>query len=172
MISQRVKSIVLESAVLLGVCIVLSLLANLISPKGIPLSGGQWNPAEGTMHAGGPCAPTTHEMDITSLSHLIERMGDSLVLVDARHRDDYIEGHIPGALSLPIGEVEQYMGEFMEKVREDRLVITYCAGVDCWDSHELADILRDAGFFNIQVFAGGMPDWQAAGKPVTTGEAP
>lgn len=163
---MKFKPLIVETVILLAFCIGFSLVANKISPKGIGLKGGQWDPKKGTMHAGGPCAPKNPEMDITALSHLLEKMGDRLVIVDARSREDFEAGHIPGAFSLPVDEVEIEMGKFMESVPPEKMIVTYCSGVECWDSHEVAQILQDAGYENVQVFAGGMPVWLDNGKPV------
>jgi rhodanese-related sulfurtransferase len=166
---MKIKTIAIETLCLFVLCILFSVIANAISPTGIPLFHGQWDPLVGTMHAGGSCTPRNPDMDITSLSHLVEKMGNELILVDARSREDYIEGHIPGALSLPLGEFDELIQGFMERVPPDRMIITYCSGVECHDSHDLAEFLNGAGFSNVRIFAGGLPEWQEKNKPVEKG---
>ena len=167
--SKNLKSICFKTFILFLFCIVFAIIANKISPKGIPLTKGQWDPAKGTMHGGGPCTPKTREMDITALSHLIEKIKDSLVIVDARAREDYIEAHIPDAVSLPVGEIYALIGDFIKSVSTNKVIITYCAGIECQDSHEIAEILKDAGYENVHVYAQGMPDWLDNNKPVEKG---
>jgi rhodanese-related sulfurtransferase len=165
---KNIKSPLIEALFLLLFCLIFGITANKISPRGIPLFRGQWDPAKGTMHAGGPCAPKNQEMDITALSHLMEKLKDSLVIVDARSQEEYREGHIPGAISLPLGEVNYMIDDFLSSVSPDKMIVTYCAGVECYDSHELAEILNSVGYAQVQVFAGGFPEWVEQHKAVDT----
>lgn len=160
------KSLFIEALFILVFCIVFSLIANLVSPKGIPVFNGQWDPLKGTMHAGGICAPKNQEMDFLSISFLLEKKMDRIVIVDARYKEDYVQGHIPGALSLPLGEFNRLIEGFMETVPFEKTIIAYCSGADCSDSHELAVLLKGAGYKNIQVYAGGMSDWVKNNKPM------
>ncbi len=163
------KQLFLQTSALLAFCLFFGITANHISPRGIPLRGGQWEPSNGTMHAGGYCAPKNIEMDILSLSRLLEDRENMPLLVDARTTEDYAQGHIPGAVSLALGEFDLRIGEFMEKTPPDRFIVTYCNGADCFDSHDLAQLLNGAGYRNVLVFSGGMPDWLKNDKPIEKG---
>ena len=45
-------------------------------------------------------------------------------------------------------------------------LITYCSGLECDDSFMLALFLREQGFTNVVLFAGGFEAWEKAGYPV------
>ena len=95
--------------------------------------------------------------------------------VDARRSDVYAEGHIPGALSLPVWE--DGLADRIAKLRAttmgtDLPLVAYCSGGDCEDSKLLAQKLWVAGYRNLRIYAGGFPDWTAQGWPVAKGAAP
>lgn len=51
-----------------------------------------------------------------------------VIVVDVRSADSYNAGHIPGALSIPLGDLPTRAGELKkELVKKDRPVVTYCA---------------------------------------------
>lgn len=91
------------------------------------------------------------------------------VFVDARNRDEFVVGHIPGSFSLPYDEMEMYL-DVLNYLPEDGLVVTYCDGSDCHKSLDLADELTAMGFTRVRVFFAGWEAWQEAGEPVEEGE--
>jgi len=91
------------------------------------------------------------------------------VFVDARDRDEFVAGHIPGSFSLPYDEMESYL-DVLHYLPEDGLVVTYCDGSDCHKSLDLADELTAMGFSRVRVFFEGWEAWQEAGEPVEEGE--
>lgn len=100
-----------------------------------------------------------------------ELQGGALA-VDARIPELFAEGHIPGAVSLPLADLDQDLPAFKEKIPPTRRIITYCNGYGCPDSFDLGVELLAAGYTDVLVFEGGMPAWQDAGLPVAKGEAP
>lgn len=94
---------------------------------------------------------------------------DAALLVDARDRDQYAEGHIPGAISLPYDEAitDPALLEGLET--GGRPIIAYC-GSGCEVSLSLAEELIFAGHTRVAVLNGGFPDWVAAGHPVAEGD--
>lgn len=91
------------------------------------------------------------------------------VIVDARDVSAFTAGHISGAVSLPLGEADARLAEFAKRYPPTTLLVVYCNGYDCHDSHALAGKLITAGFTTVFVFEGGFPEWEAAGYPVTGG---
>jgi rhodanese-related sulfurtransferase len=85
-------------------------------------------------------------------------------IIDVRPRDEYEAGHIPGALSMPVDEVQRRMRE-LPKGRE---VIAYCRGPYCVYSLEAVTLLRTHGY-RARRADEGMPDWRASGLPVARG---
>lgn len=86
---------------------------------------------------------------------------DSPVLVDVREKEEYREGHLPGALSVPRGFLEmQIEGKLPDK---DQPVIAYCqSGVR---SLLAAKVLKDMGYRNVRSMTGGYGAWKGAGNP-------
>lgn len=87
---------------------------------------------------------------------------EGALLVDARSAKEYADGHLPGARSLPMGENASWVS-FRMQIALDRTLIVYCSGYDCPDSFDLATRLVNAGYRDVRVFEGGVPQWQAAG---------
>ncbi len=99
---------------------------------------------------------------------LARKLYDSgkFVFVDARSRDDYEEGHIKGAVSLPVGEFDEKIDVFLEEYSSEKAIVTYCSGRTCEDSHRLAQLLLAFGYTEINVFIDGFPGWKAEGYPI------
>lgn len=91
------------------------------------------------------------------------RAGD-VTVVDVRPADEYAAGHIPGALSIPVPHLKQHLRD----IPRDREVIAYCRGRYCVYSLEAVALLRKHGF-GARRTRDGLPDWKAAGLPVSVG---
>jgi len=86
---------------------------------------------------------------------------DGAWLLDVREDDEWAAGHAPGARHVPLGELSARAAE----VPQDQPVYVICrSGVR---SGRAAQALAAAGWEAINV-AGGMQDWAAAGRPMTT----
>ncbi|MFH0921329.1 MAG: rhodanese-like domain-containing protein [Fibrobacterota bacterium] len=168
-LARRFPGIVPETLAVLLASIVLAMLGNALSPRGISVLGGQWDPARGIMHADGHCAPRIQEMDLTSLLFLMEQKQDTLVVVDARSKEEFISGHIPGAVSLPLMDAAFDLPSFLAHHDAARICVVYCSGAECSDAQDLADILREAGGFKVFVYGMGFSGWVAGQRPVENG---
>jgi rhodanese-related sulfurtransferase len=93
------------------------------------------------------------------------------LIVDARSPELYAMGHIDGAVSLPIIEIDRVLPDFLAHVDKGQVIVTYCSGFGCPDSYDLGLRLIEAGYRDVRVFEGGYPEWRDAGLPVT-GEDP
>lgn len=94
--------------------------------------------------------------------------GKVALFIDARRTQDYEEGHIRGAISIPYWEEEVAL-ERMQKLREetppDHPIVLYCSrATDCEDSQELAAQLYNMGFRHLMVYSGGFPEWAEKAK--------
>lgn len=86
-----------------------------------------------------------------------EREADAnLTLVDVRSPDEYTAGHVPGAINIPVDELEARQSE----VPRDRPVVTYCNMVHPGGSRgeRAADLLQARGF-EASALNGGYPAW-------------
>lgn len=86
--------------------------------------------------------------------------GDTVVL-DVRPALEYRQGHIAGARSIPVDELEQRLGELDPRHE----IVAYCRGPYCVFADEAVALLRAHGRQAYR-YAEGFPDWAAAGLPV------
>jgi rhodanese-related sulfurtransferase/DNA-binding transcriptional ArsR family regulator len=89
------------------------------------------------------------------------RDGDRLVVLDVRPAAEHAAGHLPGAVSIPVGELRRRLAE----LPRDREVVAYCRGPYCAFAHEAVAVLREAGF-SARRLEDGLPEWEAAGLTV------
>ena len=155
-----------EISVLVGASIIAALAVNYFSPAGIALVG-QWDTAKGVITANENNDIVLNDLEIGDVT-LAKKLYDSqnFVFVDARSRDDYDEGHIKGAVSLPVGQFDEKIGAFLDQYSPEIAIVTYCSGRTCEDSHKLAQLLLAIGYTQIHVFADGFPGWIAEGHPI------
>jgi rhodanese-related sulfurtransferase len=155
-----------EMVILVGISVSLALVVNTLSPRGIALVG-QWNTAKGVITANPTLITegTPPEIDSVAQAKEIFNQGNAL-FVDARSSDHYDEGHIQGAISLPVGQFDERIASFLNRYSPEQPIVTYCSGRTCEDSHNLAQFLSDAGFTNVRIFIDGFPGWESEGHPI------
>ena len=90
-------------------------------------------------------------------------------MIDARADEIYAEGHLPKAISLPLGEVDDLLKAFKRNVAREATLIIYCSGFGCPDSFDLGMRLIEEGYEDVRVYEGGFPEWRDAGLPVEKG---
>ena len=101
-------------------------------------------------------------MEPVSREELLRRTRDDLVTVlDVRPPDEFAVGHVPGAVNIPLGEIEARLAE----LDPDHEIVAYCRGPWCVLSFEAVAALRARGF-KIRRLEDGLPEWRAAGLPV------
>ena len=93
------------------------------------------------------------------------RSGEA-VLIDVRPVDEYRAGHLPGALAMPLDELEAHL----EALPRDREVIAYCRGRYCVFADEAVAILRRHGL-RARRMEEGPADWRLDGLPVEEGDS-
>jgi rhodanese-related sulfurtransferase len=91
--------------------------------------------------------------------------GDVLVL-DVRPVEEYVAGHIPGAVSVPVDELAARLAE----LPDDMEVVAYCRGAYCVFAHDAVRLLRELGR-PARKLVDGMLEWQLAGHPVASSAA-
>ena len=95
-------------------------------------------------------------------SELLERAKKGLVLVlDVRPREEYAAGHLPGAVNIPIKELEARLASLPRR----KEIVAYCRGPYCLMSFEAVAKLREHGL-RARRLEDGFPEWRAAGLPV------
>lgn len=97
-----------------------------------------------------------------SRKELAARMGDpDTIIIDVRPPVEYEYGHIAGARSLPLEEMERRL----EELPKDAHIVAYCRGPYCVLADEAVMLLHQHGFTALR-YQDGFPDWATAGLPV------
>lgn len=94
------------------------------------------------------------------------RAGEVTVL-DVRPAEEYRAGHIAGAVSLPLKELEKKL----KSLPKEREVVAYCRGPYCVFAPEAVMTLRRHGY-TARAMDDGVAEWRAHGLPVAVGEVP
>jgi len=103
-------------------------------------------------------------LEPVSREDLVSRLQDGLVTVlDVRPEDEFAIGHLPGALNVPLGELERRLSE----LPKDQEIVAYCRGPYCVLSFEAVAALRAKGY-SVRRLEDGFPEWRAAGLEVET----
>lgn len=104
---------------------------------------------------------TKDSLEPVARNVLLERVRDGLVTVlDVRPPEEYEAGHVPGALNVPLSELEAHL----EELDQEHEVIAYCRGPHCILAFEAVARLRERGF-NARRLQDGFPEWKLAGLP-------
>jgi rhodanese-related sulfurtransferase/DNA-binding transcriptional ArsR family regulator len=87
-----------------------------------------------------------------------------VTLIDVRPHEEFVAGHIPGALSMPLAELASRVGE----LRKRRHVVAYCRGPYCVMALDAVDLLRRKGV-RADRLEDGVLEWRARGWRVDVG---
>ena len=88
----------------------------------------------------------------------------SVVVIDVRPPEEYRAGHIPGALSAPLEQLE----ERIRVLPARKEIVAYCRGPYCLMAYHAVEKLRARGR-RARRLVEGLPEWRAAGLRVETG---
>jgi rhodanese-related sulfurtransferase len=99
-----------------------------------------------------------------SRDELLDRLATgSVTLLDVRPAEEFLLGHLPGAINIPAEELERRLSE----LPRSQEIVAYCRGPYCVLSTTAASLLEASGF-RVRRLAAGFPDWEAAGLEVET----
>jgi rhodanese-related sulfurtransferase/DNA-binding HxlR family transcriptional regulator len=98
---------------------------------------------------------------ITREALLKRSRSGQVTVLDLRPEDEFAAGHLPGAVNIPLEELEARLAELPDGCE----VIAYCRGRYCVLSFEAVATLRAKGI-KARRLEEGMPEWRAAGLPV------
>ena len=102
------------------------------------------------------------DLEAVPAKEVLERARKGLVTVlDVRPPEEYAAGHLPGAVNIPVPELEKRLSELPKR----REIIAYCRGPYCLMSYDAVALLRKKGVKARRLEA-GMPEWRLAGFPV------
>lgn len=98
-------------------------------------------------------------------TELLQRARRGLVtVVDVRPPEEYRAGHLPGAINLPLSELESGLSG----LNLSKEVVAYCRGPYCVLAYDAVAKLRKGGF-TARRLENGFPEWKYAGLPVEVG---
>jgi rhodanese-related sulfurtransferase len=102
------------------------------------------------------------ELEAVPAREVLDRAKRGLVLVlDVRPAEEYAVGHLPGAVNVPLKELENRLGSLPKR----KEIVAYCRGPYCLMSFEAVQKLRKRGL-RARRLEEGFPEWKAAGLPV------
>lgn len=84
----------------------------------------------------------------------------NVVIVDVLDEDHFRQGHIRGAINMPLERIGRIAKKALSK---DDLIIVYCASMECQASTLAAQKLQALGFKNVFDYKGGLKDYKEAG---------
>jgi rhodanese-related sulfurtransferase/DNA-binding transcriptional ArsR family regulator len=104
-------------------------------------------------------------LEPVSREELVDRAGRREVLIlDVRPAEEFAAGHIPGALSVPLDQLDAALSRLPRRAR----IVAYCRGPYCVLAPQAVQRLRARGF-NARRLVDGMPEWRLAGLPIAVG---
>ena len=95
----------------------------------------------------------------SELAELMDR--GEVVLLDVRPAQEFAAGHIAGARSVPVADIQGHLGE----LPPDAEYVAYCRGPYCVFADEAVAFLRATGR-KARRLTEGYPEWQHSGRPV------
>lgn len=110
-----------------------------------------------------PHAPS----DAVERTELLRRArSGEIVVLDVRPTVEYVAGHIPGAVSVPLEDLEKYLATLSADVE----IVAYCRGAYCVLAYDAVRTLKVKGRRARRLHE-GMLEWRLAGLPVESGVA-
>jgi rhodanese-related sulfurtransferase len=105
-------------------------------------------------------------MEAVEGDELLRRVkGGEVTVLDVRPTEEYRAGHIPGAISIPVGELRARLKE----LPKNREVVAYCRGPYCVMAVEAVELLRKKGL-TAHRMEQGVPEWRVRGWRIEAGE--
>ncbi len=162
----NIKKTAFQAIFILCFTVILSLGYNTLSKSGIPLVKKRI--VKDPLNNRQTEVTNNHSITLAEAKQAFDTQG--AIFLDARPHEEYLGGHIQGALSLPEEEFEAYFPAVQDFFSMETNIITYCSGSDCLSSVHLAEMLIDMGYKNVDVFFGGWQKWLEAGYPTSKGQ--
>jgi len=93
---------------------------------------------------------------------LVALESKNTLLLDVRESDMFDEGHIPGAVSIPVNDLNHWAKNYENS---DEMIVVYCEGYYCIQAIDATNILKDKGF-NVKMYRNGLDEWATSGFEV------
>jgi rhodanese-related sulfurtransferase len=162
---MKMKKLLKEIGIILMVVIPLALVTNSLRPSGLRL-----------VDTGIPMMQTVDTNDpvcAIPLDRAIEKYErEEALFIDTRSHEDYLAGHIKGAINLPDHHFDEWIDDFLSRTDPDIEIITYCNGKDCSLGYDVAEKLYQLGFERVSYLVNGLTKWQESALPVVSQKIP
>lgn len=133
--------------------------------------------AGSVMAAEKPLTPATLQGVTVVDDSWVKTNHGKMKVFDVRKKAEYVEAHIPGAVSVPYDEKSEHVVDFDAKKDELDLskfpadknapIIVYCNGPRCWKSYKASVLLIKAGYKKVYWYRNdGSVGWKSKGYPV------
>ena len=108
------------------------------------------------------------DAEAVRMAELLKRArSKQVVILDTRPASEYVAGHIPGAISVPVDDLKQRL----QQLTKGKEYVAYCRGPYCVYADRAVELLRAHGR-RARRLLDGFPEWRAAGLPVASGDQP
>lgn len=145
----KIRSFIIEAAIISLAALVLSLIGNAVSPKGIALFPDLKAERELMKH-----------FVMLSAEEMREAMnGNDVIVIDSRSKNHFDKSHIKSAINIPYKDADKYYDTVFAYIPKETKIIIYCSGENCSLSLRLAKKIKDWDFTNINILDGGFADW-------------
>lgn len=105
------------------------------------------------------------DVEPVPMPELLKRArSEHVVILDTRPPAEYAAGHIAGAISVPVADLQRRLRQLPKR----KEYVAYCRGPYCVYADRAVEILRASGR-RARRLLDGFPEWRAAGLPVETG---
>jgi len=103
--------------------------------------------------------------EVVAMTDLLKRLrSPDMVVLDTRPAGEYAAGHIAGAISVPVDELQHRL----KRLPKSREYVAYCRGPYCVYADHAVELLRASGR-RARRLLDGFPEWRIAGFPVESG---
>lgn len=98
-------------------------------------------------------------------------LASGAVAVDARHRAAFSDGHIPGAINLPLNRLQGpgWQRQLLQNLPRQQRLVVYCQQHQCDIGFQVAQRLAAAGWQQVGLLEAGLQGWKKAGYAVLQG---
>ena len=108
------------------------------------------------------------DAEAVPMAELLKRArSKQVVILDTRPAREYVAGHIAGAISVPVDDLQRRL----QQLTRSREYVAYCRGPYCVYADRAVELLRSHGR-RARRLLDGFPEWRAAGLPVSSGVQP
>lgn len=108
------------------------------------------------------------DAEAVPMAELLKRArSKQVVILDTRPASEYVAGHIAGAISVPVDDLQRRL----QQLAKGQEYVAYCRGPYCVYADRAVELLRANGR-RARRLRDGFPEWRAAGLPVTSGVQP